>query len=109
MQNCKIRNLCLLKTSVLNIWLSWVFLLSGFSPAAVSGSYSPAVVLEPLTALAPLAAEHGFQSARASVAVASQLGSAGSIVAAHNPRSGVEPMYPASAGGFFTTEPPGKP
>ena len=84
-------------------------MLSGFSPAAVSGSYSPAAVLEPLTAAAPLAAEHGLQSAWASVAVASRLGSTGSIAAAHNPRSGVEPVYPASAGGFFTTEPPGKP
>ena len=25
------------------------------------------------------------------------------------PRSGVEPIFPALAGGFFTTEPPGKP
>ena len=27
----------------------------------------------------------------------------------HLPRSGIEPMSPALAGGFFTTEPPGKP
>ena len=25
------------------------------------------------------------------------------------PNPGIEPMYPALAGGFFTTEPPGKP
>lgn len=104
MQNCKIRNLCLLKISVLSVWLSWAFLLSGFSPAAGSGSYSPAVVLEPLTKVAPLAAEHELQSARASVAVASWLESTGSIVAAHNPRPGVEPRDPSSAGGSLPLE-----
>ena len=56
---------------------------------------------------------------QASVVRAPRLESTGSMVGRHGfscaetrgwdlPRSGIEPMSPALAGGFFTTEPPGK-
>ena len=55
----------------------------------------------------------------ASVVMAPRLESTGSMVGRHGlscietcgwnlPRSGIEPTSPALAGGFFTTEPPGK-
>ena len=55
----------------------------------------------------------------ASVVMAPRLKSTGSMVGRHGlrctetcgwnlPRSGIEPTSPALAGGFFTTEPPGK-
>ena len=54
-----------------------------------------------------------------SVVVVPGLWSTGSVVAAHEfscstglwdlPRLGIEPVSPALASGFFTTEPPGKP
>ena len=51
-----------------------------------------------------------------SVAVVLRLWSTGSIVVAYRllgmwdpSGSGIEPVSPALAGGFFTTEPPGKP
>ena len=47
----------------------------------------------------------------ASVVVAPRLYSIGLVALWHvgSPRSGVEPVSPASAGGFFATEPPGRP
>ena len=78
-----------------------------------------------LIAVAPLVAEHRLQGTRASAAVACGLRSCGSRALEHRlsscgvwaeshcgtwdlPGPGIEPASPASAGGFFTTEPPGK-
>ena len=82
--------------------------------------------------MASLVAEHRLQGMQASVAVAGvggwgwgsvvavpRLPSTGSVVVAHRlscficsiwdlPGPGFEPVCPALAGGFLTTEPPGK-
>ena len=106
----------------------------GFSLAATSRVYSPVAVLGLLMSGASLVAEHGLlllQSTGSSCCGAQALGlvgfsSCGSRALAHRlnscgvralllcsmwdlPHSGVEPVSPALAGGFFTTEPPGKP
>ena len=79
-----------------------------------------------LIAVASLLVEHGHSGTRASVFVAHGLGSYGFQALEHRlnscgtwayllhgmwdlPGSGIEPMSCALAGGFFTTEPPGKP
>ena len=79
-----------------------------------------------LTAGASLVTGHGLQVAPASVVAACELRSCGSWALEHRfdcrvaqaqlllslwdlSRSGIEPMSPALAGGFFTTESPGKP
>ena len=79
-----------------------------------------------LITVASLAAEHGLQSVWASVAVAHGLNSCSSWVLERRPNShgaqaallhgmwdlpgpGIEPVSPALAGGFFTTETPGSP
>ena len=64
----------------------------------------------------PLVAEHGFQGTWAQQV---QLQSTGSVVVTHRllffhnmqdlPRPGIKLASPALAGGFFTTQPPGKP
>ena len=68
--------------------------------------------------MASLIGEHGLWGVQASGVVALGLWSAGSIVVVHGlscsgvwdlPRSRIKAMSPALAGGFFTTEPPGKP
>ena len=79
-----------------------------------------------LVTVAPPAAEHGLWGARASAVTARRLSSCSSQALEHRlsgcgswalllrgmsnlPRSGTEPMSPALAGRFFTTESPGKP
>ena len=69
-----------------------------------------------LLAVGFLVAELGPKGAWASVVAAPGLWRTGSIVVAHGLSysacgtfPGMEPMSPALAGGFFTTEPPGKP
>ena len=68
--------------------------------------------------------EHGLQSVQASVMVEHRLTSCGSQALEHRlslwctglvalrhldlPRQRIEPVSPALAGGFFTTQPPGK-
>ena len=67
-----------------------------------------------LTEVASLVEEHGLSGARASVVVAPRLYSCGARAWLLQgmwefPRSGITPGSPALVGGFFTTEPPGKP
>ena len=89
----------------------------GFSLVALSGDYS-LLVCRLLIAAAPLIAEDRPQGARASVDVAQGLSSCSpqALEQANLLHSmwdlsgpGVEPVSPALAGRFFTTEPPGKP
>ena len=85
-----------------------------------------AAVHELFTATASLVAENRLEGVGASVVAACGLSSYGSWALDHRlsscgagakllssmwdpPRSGIEPMSPALAGRFFTTEPPGKP
>ena len=78
----------------------------GFSLAAGSGGHARVVVCGLLIVMAPLVAE-------------CQLWSTGRVVVTHRPellrsrwdppRPGIEPVSPALAGWFLTTEPPGKP
>ena len=77
------------------------------------------MVLGLLLVGASLVAERRLQGSRAPVAVAPRLQSTGSVAVAHGlswsmaganlPRPGIKPVSPTLAGGFFTTEPPGKP
>ena len=75
-----------------------------------------------LLAVAPLVAEHRLEGTQTSVAVArglSSCASTGSVAVAHRPScsvtrgifpdQGSNQCPPALVGGFFTTEPPGKP
>ena len=88
--------------------------------------YSLAVVCRLLILAASLAAEHGLQCVWASALAARGLQQCSSRAVAHRfnscgaranlllgmwdlPRSGIKPVAPALAGGFSTTEPPGKP
>ena len=96
-----------------------------FPPVAESGRSSPAAVHALLTVVASLVAKHGFKGLGLqqlwhadSAAAAPRLQSTGSIVVVSGPQcsavcgnppwSGIEPVSPALAGRFFTTEPPGK-
>ena len=104
-------------------WLRWVFIaVHGLSLAVVSGL---------LIAVASLDAEHGLQARGLqqlrhvdSVVVAHGLSSCGSRALDRRlscgaqaqllggmwdlPGAGIKPMFPALAGGFLTTVPPGK-
>ena len=84
--------------------------------------YCRAVVGRLLAAVASLVVEHGLQGTRVSVVAAHGLSScsswaqehssgavAHSLVACGIPGAGIEPVFPALAGEFFTTGPPGKP
>ena len=94
---------------------------AGFSPAVESRGYSASmlvVVLRLLTEVASLVSEHRLQDAWTSVAVTLGIQGTGSIVVVHRLNCcvacrifppGIEPMSPALAGRFFTTEPPGNP
>ena len=96
----------------------------GFFLVAATGSYSQAAACR-LIVVASLAAGHGLEGAWASVVAAHELSSCGSWALEHSlssrgaqaqlllsmwdlSRSGIKPRSPALAGGFFTTEPPGK-
>ena len=63
-------------------------------------------VHRPLTIAASLVVEHRFQTCRLS-----SCGSRAQLLRGvwDLPRPGLEPMFPALAGGFSTTAPPGKP
>ena len=90
----------------------------GFSLVAASRG-SCLVAHKLLTAVASLVAEHRLQGARASVVAAGGFESSGSVAVAHRcrcpeacgvfPKAGIKLLSSASAGGFFTSEPPGKP
>ena len=97
----------------------------GFFLVAATGSYSQAAACR-LIVVASLAAGHGLEGAWASVVAAHELSSCGSWALEHSlssrgaqaqlllsmwdlSRSGIKPRSPALAGGFFTTEPLGKP
>ena len=84
-----------------------------FSLVAASGGYPQGAVHGLLIAVASLV-EHGLYGARASVVVARGHSSCGTRAlfsrrAWDLPGPGIEPVLPALAGGFLTTEPPGKP
>ena len=98
----------------------------GFSLVPASGGYSLVAVLRLLIEVASLVGEQGLQDEWASVVAACGLSSRGSQALEHRlsscgaraqllrprwdlPDPGIEPVSPASAGGFFTTEPPGNP
>ena len=64
--------------------------------------------------------DHRLSGMQTSVVVAPGLENTGSVVVVHElsyllhgmwdlPGPGISPMYPMLTGGFFTTEPPGKP
>ena len=85
-------------------------MLHRLSPCGASGGYSLGMVQRLLIVVAPPATEHKFQSVQISVAVARGLGSARSVVMAHElsfrwnlPRSRVESGSPAQAGRLSTT------
>ena len=91
----------------------------GLFVVAESRVYSLVVVSEHLISMASLGAEHGFQQLwyMGSVVIPG-LQRTASIVVVHRAKllcgmwdlsgPGIEPMLPVLAGGFFTTEPPGK-
>ena len=95
-------------------------MLSGFSLTAESGGFSLDAVWACLSTVASLAVEQELLGAQASAVSAPGLQSTGSTVTVHGlscsstcgihlPGSRIEPVSPALAGGFFTTEPLGKP
>ena len=93
----------------------------GFSLVMVSRGHSLVAMCRLLIVVAALVAEHGLQGARASGALAHGLKSCSSRAVEHRlnscarawllhgmwdlPGSGIEPVSPALAGGFFITEP----
>ena len=97
-----------------------------FSLVVVGRSCSTLAVHGLLVAMASPVVEHGLWGAQASVVVAHGLSSRGSRALEHRPNScgtwawllcgmwdlpgsGIKPLSPALAGGFFSGEPPGKP
>ena len=116
-----------MKISLFCFWLCWFLAERAFFLVTATGSNSQ-IMAHRLTAGASLVTGHGLQVARASVAASSprELRSCGSWALERRldsrvaqaqlflspwdlSRSGIEPMSPALAGGFFTTESPGKP
>ena len=85
---------------------------SGVSLAAEGRVHSPVVVCGPLTVVAPLVSEHRLRSCswRALEHRPSSSGARPQLL--HGlwdfPGPGTEPVSPALAGRFFTTQPPGK-
>ena len=91
----------------------------GLFLAVESGGYSPAGVRMLLLAVTPCA-EHRLEGTWAAAVAAPGLQSTGSTVVQHGlgcsvtcgiflDQTRIEPMLPALAGRFFTTESPGKP
>ena len=97
----------------------------GFSLVAASRGYSLVLVQGLLIVVASLV-EHRLQNVPASVGAVQGLSGCSSWALKHRlnscgawaqlicnmcdlPRPGIDPMSSALAGGFFTTEPPGKP
>ena len=99
--------------------------LAGQSTVVASGGYFLVVVCGLLIVVACLVVAHSFWGTQASVAAASGLSSCTSGALEHRlnsgmwaqllccmrdlPGPGMGPVPPALAGGFLTTEPPGKP
>ena len=98
----------------------------GFSLVAASRGSSLIVVHRLFIVVASLFVEHGLQNVQASVGAVQGLSGCSSWALKHRlnsygawaqlicnmwdlPRPGIDPMSSALAGGFFTTEPPGKP
>ena len=98
----------------------------GFSLVSVNRGHPPVVLHGHLIAVTSLIVEHRLQDGQASVVMARGLSSCGSQALEHRfsncgtrvqmlqglwdlSGSGIEPMSPALAGGFFTTELPRKP
>ena len=114
------------------MYLSFIFGCAGYSwLCALFSSCSErgprlTVVCTPLTAVASLVAGRGLEGTRAQEFATQGLGSCGSWALEHRlsscgsrawllqgmwelPDPGIKLMSPALAGGFFTTEPEGKP
>ena len=102
------------------LWLRWVFIaLHGPSPVAASGDCFLVVVHRFLIVVVSLAVEHRLQacvgfSSFGSPALDHRLSSCGTRTQLpcsmwNLPGSEIKPMFPAVAGGLFTTQPPGKP
>ena len=93
--------------------MHWVFAdTCGPSPVAVCGGYSLVMTFRLLTAVVSLVGKHGLRVCKrqhlqltGSRAQALEL----SYAMWDLSRSGIEPVSPVLAGGFFTTQPPGKP
>ena len=87
-------------------WVCWVFVsVRGLSLVAASGGHSSSRCAG-LSLLWPLVAEHRLQTRRLS-----SCGSRAHLLCGmwDLPRPGLEPVFPALAGRFSTTAPPGKP
>ena len=88
-------------------WLFWVFVAVCrlFFLVATSGGCSWVIVCGLLTAVTSVVAEHRRQGAGFS-----HHGTWAGLLHStwHLPRPGIKPVYPALAGEFFITEPPGK-
>ena len=99
-------------------WLLWVFVaVRGLSLVAASGGYSSlwcmGFSLQWLLLLWSTGSRHAGFSSCGSWALECRLSSCGAQASLlHSmwdlPRPGLEPTYPALAGGFLTTAPPGK-
>ena len=88
-------------------WLCWVFVsVRGLSPAVASGGHSSSRCAGLFTIAASLVAEHRLQTR-----MLSSCGSRAWLLRGmwDLPRPGLEPVFPALAGRFSTTVPPGKP
>ena len=105
--------------------LNWVF-TTGFSLVAESKDHSLVAMCRLLTAMASLVVEHRLQGMQTLAVAAHGLSSCSSQALEQGfsncstwaqlfhgmwdtPGPGIESASPALAGGFFTTEPPGKP
>ena len=105
-------------------WLCWIFVAvwAFFSLWSVGATLQCGLLI----VVASLVAQHGLQGKQTSVIVARGLSSGGSWALEHRlsscgtqaqlfhsmwglPGSGIKPMSPELTGGFFTTEPRGKP
>ena len=108
-------------------WLCWVFIAAmGFSLVAASWGYSLVVGSGLLTGVASLVTDHGLSGVQAWAVVVHGLSSCSSWAPEHRLNgcgtwawllhsmrdlsgSGIKPVSPSLANGFFTTEPLGMP
>ena len=103
---------------LLHIYVNFYLFISGCAGSSLLRGLSLVAVRGLLIVMASLVAERGLSgvwiSSFGSRALEHRLNSCGAQAQllcsiCHLPRPGTEPMPPALAGGFFTTEPPGKP
>ena len=105
----------LFKNNFIDLWLCWVFAAArGFFSSFGEWRLLFVAVSRLLAAAAFLVVKHGLDSTPASAVAVPELWSTGSTAVVLRsmwdlPRSEIEPASPATASGFFTTEPPGKP